>query len=1029
MENIKIIREAIDRNKLVVFVGAGVSVNSELPSWSGLIKKLALSMGIDSNKEFNSEDYLRIAQYYYNQRGMKEYYDAILKEFDVSLSPNIIHEYILRMLPHHIVTTNYDNLLEQAVENNILFYDTVCQDSDLPYTPNGRLLIKMHGDLKLKNIVLKEDDYLMYSNNFRLIETFVKSLFANYTVLFIGYSLQDYDLKLIIRGVKEMLGEHFQKAYLLDSNEKGKSNVEVNYFRNLGVNIISKEDIPYEYQCIEVPKLKFEQGKNVVRIIRSILEYENNFTNIIEYYYEKLKVFKDLRKIRLTDLTNTLGINSSCLKGHNNVQVYNVGKEDKFYLLLSSLNEFANLQRSDKKGTISYIDDKYNYINKVLLRAGIQNIEVVNNQGSSIDIEIKYKVDIKVSESKLPVISCLENSSFIEIELLAKQSFKTIGMHESKYFNELIRAYANYLVNRFVTAYKILGKVSKEAYKDKEYIAFYISEYNRRYLIKKIKRITTSSKFSFIPLDIGETLYVDEINELVKEYDSSNFSLKDIYFLMPKKERDSIEFLNDLVFDDGFIYSRVASINKLREKVEKEVITRFSGIDPFEGGISEIKNEVYTFWKYTHYNLIMLDGYTEIRDYYYNFVLSLFSTYSKEKEKVEEDNTFIPLKHTEMMPNYKFNLLDLHIINSYIKNDKLKEIITQYNIDEIEIDMPSFNIRRIIFNLCSSYTIVEYRCTIKEIIENILVFSSKVRLDADDLNDIVDSITKMLSSVPIYDEIYSAILYFIIYQNKFGSITNDHILKLIISFLKKLANVEFNRQNGGFEIEAITQHNFIDILSRFAKNDKSNIENVVLVNVINSIEGGELRNYKLTIIQRVLIPLSNLVNIDFYDRFRKIVNDQLNLNFSIQLYEDACRIGMIEANEHIEEILWTKIESELESRIIRENRGESIFPDPLERILGQVANMTYSNRILNKERLKKYIGYYDIYDLIVSMDEFDYNGKFKINWLDRFDEEFIKKICSINSAKLVIKEKLEQEIIQSNELDTKIKEIYFKWFK
>lgn len=58
IESIKRIREAIDRSKLVVFVGAGVSMNSKLPSWSGLIKRLASSMGIDSNRNFNSEDYL-----------------------------------------------------------------------------------------------------------------------------------------------------------------------------------------------------------------------------------------------------------------------------------------------------------------------------------------------------------------------------------------------------------------------------------------------------------------------------------------------------------------------------------------------------------------------------------------------------------------------------------------------------------------------------------------------------------------------------------------------------------------------------------------------------------------------------------------------------------------------------------------------------------------------------------------------------------------------------------------------------------
>jgi len=335
-------------------------------------------------------------------------------------------------------------------------------------------------------------------------------------------------------------------------------------------------------------------------------------------------------------------------------------------MLLDSLNQFANKQSCEKKRYIGHIEDKYNYINKILLRAGIKDIEIVNSEGASVDTEIKYKVDIKMSESELPIISCLRNNNFIEIELLARQSFKTISMHENKYFNELIRAYANYLVNRYISAYKILGKVSKEAYKDREYIAFYISEYNRRYLMKKIKRISTSSKIPFIPLDIGETVYVDEVKELIKEYDSSNFSLKDIYFLIPKKERDSIEFLNDLVFDDGFIYIRVAIINKFREKVEKEVTTRFSGIDPLEVGISEIKNEAYTFWKYTHYNFIMLDDYTEIRDYYYNFIFSLFSTYSKEKEKIDEDNSFIPIEYTKMMPNYKFNLLDIYIINRYI---------------------------------------------------------------------------------------------------------------------------------------------------------------------------------------------------------------------------------------------------------------------------------------------------------------------------------------------------------------------------
>ncbi len=139
-------------------------------------------------------------------------------------------------------------------------------------------------------------------------------------------------------------------------------------------------------------------------------------------------------------------------------------------------------------------------------------------------------------------------------------------------------------------------------------------------------------------------------------------------------------------------------------------------------------------------------------------------------------------------------------------------------------------------------------------------------------------------------------------------------------------------------------------------------------------------------------------------------------------------INLRVSNEQIEERLCANIESEIELRIARDKSGESISPDPLERILGQVANMVYFGKILNTERLKKYIGYYDIYDLVVWMERFDYNNKFKIDWLTRFNQDYIEKISRIDSAKAAISGKLEQEIIGNDELDKKIKEIYFKWF-
>ncbi len=67
---IKNLVEAMNDDELIIFVGAGVSANSGLPSWSELIKELKseLSLGDDVN------DYLKIAQIYYNKCGKTKIY-------------------------------------------------------------------------------------------------------------------------------------------------------------------------------------------------------------------------------------------------------------------------------------------------------------------------------------------------------------------------------------------------------------------------------------------------------------------------------------------------------------------------------------------------------------------------------------------------------------------------------------------------------------------------------------------------------------------------------------------------------------------------------------------------------------------------------------------------------------------------------------------------------------------------------------------------------------------------------------------
>ena len=169
------LHEASRQGRLVVFVGAGVSANSGVPTWRELIS--ALKNDLPDNLGSENDD-LKIAQIYKDTRGYKDYLKkvkTILK--DGRTASNILHKSILQLNPAHIITTNYDDLLEQAIRSEYKQYDVVSQDKDLPYYRYPQKLVKMHGDFKTGNIVLSEEDYYNYSTNFPLIRSFVSSLF------------------------------------------------------------------------------------------------------------------------------------------------------------------------------------------------------------------------------------------------------------------------------------------------------------------------------------------------------------------------------------------------------------------------------------------------------------------------------------------------------------------------------------------------------------------------------------------------------------------------------------------------------------------------------------------------------------------------------------------------------------------------------------------------------------------------------------------------------------------------------------
>lgn len=179
--NLLNIQRASRENRLVIFVGAGVSMNSSVPSWNQLINRMKAELPNEFSEETEA---LKIAQIYKDSRGHKEYMDKVK---DILLYnkavPNPLHKSILALNPCHIITTNYDDLIEQELSKEFLQYHIIREDKDIPQMTNSNTLVKMHGDYVTDNIVLTEDDYYNYKENFPLTRAFVQSLFASKLVV------------------------------------------------------------------------------------------------------------------------------------------------------------------------------------------------------------------------------------------------------------------------------------------------------------------------------------------------------------------------------------------------------------------------------------------------------------------------------------------------------------------------------------------------------------------------------------------------------------------------------------------------------------------------------------------------------------------------------------------------------------------------------------------------------------------------------------------------------------------------------
>lgn len=645
LSNLLHIQKASRENRLVIFVGAGVSANSGIPTWNKLVDTFKEEL---PDRLFQEADALKIAQLYKDSRGHKEYMDKVKSILlHNKVVPNPLHKSILSLNPCHIITTNYDDLLEQALLNEYLLYDIIREDKDIPQMTYPNALVKMHGDYSKDNIVLTESDYYNYKKNFPLIRAFVQSLFASKLVLFVGFSFSDLNLKMILNELQNILLENMQRAYLLSCDEPDC--ITKQYFEKKGINILylSEKDIDTISEYPNEKSTLKNIGLQTDKILHAIKNYSaTSKEELSEYVYGRIfSYFNELRSFG-DGLRYFFPNNSEmCWNTHSNG-------------LQTFLPYFTKLAKElkTKQAKRQYLSKHPNIDLHILVKIALYNYLYEIDGLRIIDSNILANREQYMKLPSLYFIHLFDSKKILQIlkELRKKSIQYTI--------DDLELPYTLYVLGDYIEAYRHYVKLLPKYWNRQKYILYFICRYN----ILSIRNGVYRQKF------------YDEGYVIERELELA--SLASLETILSKLPIDS-EIKN--IFKDLISFRKIGEhvidSEKLKEEIYKQRKSAEKGGCSINSNITKLMSLYQRESMFSWANYIVYDNNAHYKSICDNTALGILNSFAT------PSSTMFGGK----MYSTKITALDafmLELLIFEIDNKRLKDIIKGYEIDTLELD-------------------------------------------------------------------------------------------------------------------------------------------------------------------------------------------------------------------------------------------------------------------------------------------------------------------------------------------------------
>ena len=235
--------EQLHEGSVALFCGAGISISEDgIPSGSQLAREMAQRAGLG---DVGSMSLPEVAEAYELEMGTQSLIAYVTERVDdPRYSPLRTHHLIAALPFKRIITTNWDNLLEEAFRQARKPFVKVVRDEGISYADDDKvLLIKLHGSAEQKDtIVITGDDYYDVFTKLPQVANLVQSYFATKTLLFLGYGLADEDFKRLYLEVVRHLGKHKRRAYAVQLNP---TPLTVKYWEQKNVQVIAADAMAF----------------------------------------------------------------------------------------------------------------------------------------------------------------------------------------------------------------------------------------------------------------------------------------------------------------------------------------------------------------------------------------------------------------------------------------------------------------------------------------------------------------------------------------------------------------------------------------------------------------------------------------------------------------------------------------------------------------------------------------------------------------------------------------------------------------